>query len=138
MSQRESVRIWSSSFFSSRVHRVLVAELLLDEAAVDLDVARLVHHLGRAVLLALVPGHAVDDLRGREQRALLAVQELAELPGDRLVAQLLDLARRELLPDRRAVDADACVGQQALLGIDVDATSRGARSAFHWSRFAFS
>ena len=92
MSQRESVRIRSSSFFSSRVHRVLVLELLLHEAAVDLDVARLVHHLRGAVLLGLVPGHGVDDLRRREQRALLAVQELAELPGDRLVAQPLALA----------------------------------------------
>jgi hypothetical protein len=73
------------------VHVVLDAELLLDEAPVHLDVARLVHHLRRAVLLRLVPRHRVDDLRGREQRALLAVQELAELPGDRLVAQPLDL-----------------------------------------------
>ena len=83
MSQRESREDLVEQLLQLRVHRILVAELLLDEAAIDLDVARLVHHLRRAVLLALVPGHAVDDLRRREQGALLAVQELAELPGDR-------------------------------------------------------
>ena len=95
MSQRESVRIWSSSFLSSGFTGYS-CRASPDEAAVHLDVARLVHHLGGAVLLGLEPRHRVDDLRGREQRPLLAVEELAELPGDGLVAQPLDLAVVEL------------------------------------------
>src|SRR4030095_3126641 len=57
---------------------------------------------------------------GREQRALLAVQELAELPRDRLVAQLRLLLLGEAIPAPRPPDADAHVGAEPLLGIDVD------------------
>jgi hypothetical protein len=102
------------------VYLVLVAELLLDETPVHLHVPRLVHHLGRSVLLRLVPGHGVDDLRGGEQRTLLAVEELAELPGDGLVPHALDLARVEAVPHRRAEDSDRRVGDETPLGIDVD------------------
>ena len=78
MSQRESVRIRSSSVFRFGLIGYACADLLVQVAAVDLDVARLVHHLGGAVELGLDPRHRVDDLRGREQRALLAVQELRQ------------------------------------------------------------
>ena len=62
----------------ARVHAVREAELLGQVAVVDLDVARLVEHLARGVELGLGPRHRLDDLRRREQRALLAVQELRE------------------------------------------------------------
>ena len=110
MSQRESVRIWSSSFLSSGFTGYSYLELLLHEAPVDLDVARLVHHLGGAVHeLGLEPRHAVDDLRGGQQRALLTVEELAELPRVHMVVHATARRRIELLrvafPDHGVEDA---------------------------------
>ena len=83
MSQRLSLRIMSSSVFEVRVERIAEAELRVDVAVVDLDVARLVDHLRRRVELAVESRHRVDQLRGREQRALLAVQELRQRPRER-------------------------------------------------------
>jgi hypothetical protein len=47
-----------------------------------LDVPALVHDLGAAVELAVQPAHRGRELGRREQRALLAVQELGERPGE--------------------------------------------------------
>jgi hypothetical protein len=40
------------------------------------------------VELGVEVGHGLDDLGGADQRALLAVEELGELPGDGVVADL--------------------------------------------------
>ena len=58
------------------VDRVGELQLLLQVARVRLDVARLVHHLGGGVELAVDVGNRLHDLRGADQRALLAVEEL--------------------------------------------------------------
>src|SRR5437870_12365047 len=55
---------------------------------VDLDVARLVRHLVGGVPLGLLPGNALHDLGGGEERALLAVQELGEHPGGDVEVEL--------------------------------------------------
>ena len=78
MSQRGSRMMSSSSVLRLGVHLVGEAELLGEVAVVDLDVARLVGDLVGGVELGLLPGHALHDLGRREQRALLAVQELRE------------------------------------------------------------
>ena len=77
-----------------RVHRVGVRQLLGEVAAVDLDVARLVGDLAGGVELGLGPRHRVDDLRRREQRALLAVQELRQHPAELVDAHALQLLQR--------------------------------------------
>ena len=60
------------------VDLVLAAELLVEVAGEHLDVAGLVDDLRAGVQLGVVPRHGLDDLGGAQQRALLAVQELAE------------------------------------------------------------
>ena len=81
---------------------------------------RLVHHLGRAVELGFHPRSGVDDLRRRQQRALLAVHEVRQQPPELLAAQRSHLGRSELLPDVRAVDGDLHVGQVLGLGVDAE------------------
>ena len=49
--------------------------------------ASLVHHLGRRVVLGVDPGHGLHDLRGADERTLLAVHELRERPVLRLDAE---------------------------------------------------
>src|SRR2546426_788049 len=100
------------------VDRVRAGELLAQIARVDLHVARLVHHLARGVELRLDPGGGGRDLRGGEQRALLAMHELRERPGERLAPELADLRRGHLLPDVRVVDGDLEVGDDLRLGVD--------------------
>ena len=78
MSQRESATMSSSSDSEVRVDRVGAAELLVEVAAEHLDVAGLVHHLGRRVVLGVDPRHRRGDLPGADQRALLAVEELRQ------------------------------------------------------------
>ena len=46
-----------------------------------LHVPALVHHLRAAVELGVEPGDRLGDLRRGEERALLAVEELAQHPG---------------------------------------------------------
>ena len=58
------------------VDLVELVQLRVEVAVEDLDVAALVHHLRRAVELAVEELHGLGDLRGGEERALLAVQEL--------------------------------------------------------------
>ena len=60
------------------VDRVVAVELGVEVLGEDLDVAGLVHHLGGGVVLGVDPRHGLDDLGGADQRALLAVHELAE------------------------------------------------------------
>ena len=97
---------------------VLLLQLLAQVLRVHLDVARLVGHLLRGVELRVDAWHGVDDLRGRQQGALLAVHELRQRPGHLLGAQLPDVLLAELLPDVRAVDRDLLVGEVLRLGID--------------------
>ena len=61
-----------------RVQREVAVELLVEVAGEHFDVAGLVHHLRGRVVLRVDPRHGLDDLRGAHQRALLAVEELAE------------------------------------------------------------
>lgn len=70
------------------VDRVQHPDLLVQETAVDLGVPGLVHGLGRRVELGVQVGDGLHNARGADHRALLAVQELAELPGRVVLAQL--------------------------------------------------
>ncbi len=67
-------------FLQLVVDRIDQADLLLQEPGVKLHVACLVHYLGRAVELGVEVRDRLDDPRRADQRALLAVQELRELP----------------------------------------------------------
>jgi hypothetical protein len=68
-----------------------------------LDVAALVDHLGAAVELGVEPRHRLGDLRGGEERPLLAVEELAQHPRHQRAALGALLARGEAL-ERRVID----------------------------------
>ena len=63
-----------------RVDRVVTRQLRVEVAGEHLDVAGLVHHLRRRVVLGVDPRDGLDDLRGADQRALLAVHELGQRP----------------------------------------------------------
>ena len=63
------------------VDLVAAAELLVEVAGEDLDVAGLVDDLRGGVELGVVPRHGLDDLGRAQQRALLAVQELRQRPA---------------------------------------------------------
>ena len=76
------------------------AELLVEVAGEHLDVAGFVHHLRRRVVLGVDPRHGLDDARGAEQRALLAVHELRQQRVLELDADLAPLLLAEVL-DRR-------------------------------------
>jgi hypothetical protein len=64
-----------------------------------LDVASLVHDLGRAVELAVEELHPFGDLRRGEEGPLLAVQELREHPRRDAVPDDAPLGHRESEPD---------------------------------------
>ena len=88
MSQRESLRTSSQQAEEGRRDRVGELELVVQQPAVGLDVPRLVDHLGGGVELGVDRGHLLDDLRGADERALLPVQELGELPRLEMAPQL--------------------------------------------------
>ena len=69
------------------VDRVVARQLLVEVPGEHLDVAGLVHHLRRRVVLGVDPRHRLDDLRGADERALLAVEELRQRPVLRLDAE---------------------------------------------------
>ena len=75
-----------------RTHRVGVADLLAEVALEDLGVPGLVHRLGGGVVLGVDPRHRLDDLRRRQHRPLLAVDELAQLRLERLESELGELS----------------------------------------------
>ena len=87
-----------------RIDRVDEVELLVQQARVRLDVARLVDDLRRGVELGVDGRHLLHDLRGADERALLAVQELRELPGLEVVpdSRLLRRVRRFQTASRRS------------------------------------
>ena len=87
-----------------RVDRVDQLDLFLQEAGVRLGVASLVHGLRARVELRVKIRHALDDAGRADHRALLAVQELAELPRDEVLEHLVLVALAELFESRRAVD----------------------------------
>ena len=109
MSQRRSLSVCSSRFLSDSVIGIGRLELLVDQPLVRLDVARLVHHLGGGVELGVHVGHGVDDLGRRDQRALLAVHELADRMALQVEAQPVLLLVGHLVPEGRAVDRDGLV-----------------------------
>ena len=111
-----------------RVHRIGVAELLVEVLGEHLGVAGLVHRLGGGVVLGVDPRDGLGDLGGRQHGALLAVHELAERGLEELDPDLGELL---LAPrgDRRAGDLGggfdeqlgrARVGGDQLLRVDVD------------------
>ncbi len=100
--------------------RVGELELLVEEAGVGLDVARLVHHLGGRVELRVGIGDGLDDLGGGDEGALLTVHELGEGLGLEMVADTRPFLRREALPDGRAIDLDGpVVHHHGVLGIEI-------------------
>src|SRR5438874_4472627 len=108
-----------STLLQVLVDRPLPLELVAQIAAEHLDVARLVHGLRAGVVLGVDPRHGADQLRGDDQRALLAVQELRELERDLRVAEPVLLSRRQPLVGRVADERVDDVGDDAALGIDV-------------------
>ena len=109
-----------------RVDRVVTRELLVEVAGEHLDVAGLVHHLRRRVVLGVDPRHGLDDLRGADQRALLAVQELRERPVLRLDAELDPLLVAPLL-ERRVL------GRSMRLGSSVGLAAGSPSTTASWS-----
>ena len=89
--------IWSSRTRRCGLTGKRAPELLREVAVVDLDVARLVGHLVGGVPLGFFPGHALHDLGRREQRPLLAVQELRQHPGVDVEVELGELRCVEFL-----------------------------------------
>src|SRR5579883_2046765 len=87
-------------------------------AAGKTGMASFVHHLRRGVVLRLELRRALDELRGGDQRELFAVDELAQRVAELLAAQLEPRALAEPLPERRAEDRDAEVGEDLRVGID--------------------
>ena len=63
-----------------RVDRIVAGQLGVEVSGEHLDVAGLVHHLRRRVVLGVDPRHRFHDLGRAQQRALLAVHELRQLP----------------------------------------------------------
>lgn len=98
------------------VDRVEHADLLVQEAAVDLGVPGLVHGLRGGVELGVQVGDGLHDARRAHHRALLAVQELAELPGGVVLAQLAPVLFRHLRPVRGAVQGERLVGGAERVG----------------------
>ena len=111
MSQRLSPTMSSRSSPRWALTRVGARQLLVEVLGEHLDVAGLVHHLGGGVVLGVDPRDGLDDLGGADQRALLAVHELAEHPVLRLHAELGPLLIAPALEERAAqVDAAPAVG----------------------------
>ena len=97
------------------VDRVGLLELLVEVPGEHLDVAGLVHHLGGGVVLGVDPRHGLDDLGGAQQRALLAVEELALGPHVGLDGVLQPLLLAPLL-ERRAGEVHAHGGEVLAAG----------------------
>ena len=91
------------------VDRIGELELLVQQALVGLDVARLVHHLGGGVELGVHVGHGGDDLGGGDQGALLAMHELRDRVGLQVAAQPRPLLLGHPAPIVRVVDRDRLV-----------------------------
>ena len=110
MSQRESRDDVVDQELERGVHRVVAVELRVEVPGEHLDVAGLVHHLRRRVVLGVDPRDGLDDLRGADERALLAVEELAHPPVERLDRELRPLALGPRL-QRRAVELDETLAE---------------------------
>ncbi len=96
--------------------------LLVQVAAVDLDVPRLVDDLRRRVELGVDVGDRLHDLRRADQRTLLAVHELAEAPCLDVPAQLAAALFGHVVPPLGAKDGVDLVGHADRVGeIDVRA-----------------
>jgi hypothetical protein len=94
-------------------------ELVAQVAREDLHVPRLVHGLGRGVVLGLHPRHGAHQLGGGEERSLLAVHELGELQRDLGVAEARLLLRIEALVGSVVLEGIDDRRDDLALGIDV-------------------
>ena len=95
-----------------RGQRIDQVELVVQQARIRLDVARLVHGLGRGIELRVHRRHHVHQLGGDHQRALLAVHELGQRVRLLMVADVDAILLRQLVPQRRAEDRDRAVVEQ--------------------------
>ena len=120
-------------------------ELLVEVAGEHLDVAGLVHHLRRGVVLGVDPRDGLDDAGGAQQRALLAVEELREQrvldldadPQPLLVAEVRHGRSRDVAEGLEAGRrAHRQLGRD-LLGVDVGRPVRSVVT-FHCDVLAFS
>ena len=110
MSQRESRRVSVKQSLQLRIDRVTDTDLV-EHRGEGLDVPRLVQRLRGGVELGVEIGDGLHDSSRGDQGALLAVQELAELPaGDVLAgpAQLLSVPA-DPLPGTRPVEGQHLV-----------------------------
>ena len=64
---------------------IFVFQLLVQVAIEDFGVARFIHHLRGAIELRINPRHCRGQLASHEDRQLLTVQELAQIPGEGFV-----------------------------------------------------
>src|ERR1700733_3966287 len=93
-----------------RVERVDELQLLVQVAAVHLDVARLVDDLGGRVELGVDVGHGLHDLGRADERTLFAVHELAEPPRLDMAAEFPLALVGHLVPPLGAEDGEDLVG----------------------------
>ena len=104
------------------VDRVDQADLLLDEPRVQLRVPGLVHGLGGGVELGVQVRDGLHDPGRADHGALLAVQELGELPGRVVPPQFPDVVGAQLVPVLGAVDRHGLVRQaQHVVRVDLQA-----------------
>jgi len=80
------------------VDRVVQADLLPHEPREQLDVPRFVHGLGGGVELGVHVRHGLHDPGCHGERALLAVQELAEQPRGQVLADFRPLLLGQHIP----------------------------------------
>ena len=92
----------------------------MQETRVRFDVSRFVDDLRRRVELGVDARHLLHDLRGAHERALLAVQELRELPRLDVPANVRALLAGEPVPHVGAEDRDRFVGELLrVLGVEI-------------------
>ncbi|TMA36867.1 MAG: hypothetical protein E6J79_12135 [Deltaproteobacteria bacterium] len=90
--------------------------------------ARFVHRLGAGVVLGVDPGNRADKLRGDDERALLAVQELRELERHLRVTHPCLLPGAQPLVGRIAGERLDDLGKDPPLGVDVGVPRELARA----------
>ncbi len=105
----------------TRGDRVGELEFFVQQPRIGFDVARLIHHLGRGIEFRVEIRHGLHDLGGRDQRALLAMNELGYLRRLQVMANLTPLLLVHPVPDVGAEDVDdPVVEHHRVLRIEVE------------------